>query len=49
MGRHVSAAVRTGPSQTELRDFPMPDVPEDAALLKIEVAGRLATKLDPRS
>jgi threonine dehydrogenase-like Zn-dependent dehydrogenase len=43
MGRHVSAAVRTGPSQTELRDFPMPDVAEDGALLKIEVAGICGT------
>jgi threonine dehydrogenase-like Zn-dependent dehydrogenase len=43
MERQVSAAVRTGPSQTELRDFPMPDVPEDGALLKVEVAGICGT------
>jgi len=26
------AAVRTGPRQTELREYPMPDIAEDAAL-----------------
>jgi len=30
----VLAAVRTGPSKTEVRDYPMPDIPEDAALMK---------------
>jgi threonine dehydrogenase-like Zn-dependent dehydrogenase len=39
----VLAAVRTGPSKTEIRDYPMPDVPEDAALLKMEVAGICGT------
>jgi threonine dehydrogenase-like Zn-dependent dehydrogenase len=43
MGEHVLAAVRTGPSRTELREFPMPDVPEDGALLKVEVAGICGT------
>jgi threonine dehydrogenase-like Zn-dependent dehydrogenase len=43
MGGHVSAAVRTGPSRTELRDFPMPDVSEDGALLEMEVAGICGT------
>ncbi len=37
----VLAAVRTGPSTTEIREFPMPDIPEGSALLKMEVAGIL--------
>lgn len=43
MTSQVLAAVRTGPSQTELREFPMPDVPDDGALLKMEVAGICGT------
>ncbi|MGE0805140.1 MAG: zinc-binding dehydrogenase [Burkholderiaceae bacterium] len=39
----VLAAVKTGPSQIELREYPMPDVPEDGALLKMEVAGICGT------
>src|SRR6516165_3855443 len=39
----VLAAVRTGPGRMEFRDFPMPDVPEDSALLKMEVAGICGT------
>jgi threonine dehydrogenase-like Zn-dependent dehydrogenase len=39
----VLAAVRVGPSQTQFREFPMPDVPEDGALLKMEVAGICGT------
>jgi threonine dehydrogenase-like Zn-dependent dehydrogenase len=39
----VLAAVRTGPSSTELREFPMPELPEDGALLKVEVAGICGT------
>ena len=39
----VLAAVRVGPSKTEIREYPMPDVPEDAALLKMEVAGICGT------
>ena len=39
----VQAAVRVGPSKTEFREFPMPDVPEDSALLKMEVAGICGT------
>jgi threonine dehydrogenase-like Zn-dependent dehydrogenase len=39
----VRAAVRTGPSRTELRDYPMPEVPPDAALLRVEVAGICGT------
>lgn len=43
MPEHVLAAVRTGPGRTELRDFPLPDIPEDSALLKVEVAGICGT------
>src|SRR6185369_8715792 len=39
----VLAAVRTGPSKTEIREFPMPDIPEDSALMKMEVAGICGT------
>jgi threonine dehydrogenase-like Zn-dependent dehydrogenase len=39
----VLAAVRTGPSRTEIREFPMPDIPEDSALMKMEVAGICGT------
>ncbi len=43
MGEQVLAAVRTGPSRTELREYPMPEIPEDGALLKMEVAGICGT------
>ncbi len=43
MAETVLAAVRTGPSQTDFREFPMPDIPEDAALMKMEVAGICGT------
>src|SRR3954468_7598453 len=43
MGEQVLAAVRTGPSKTELREFPMPEIPADGALLKVEVAGICGT------
>ncbi len=43
MAEHVLAAVRTGPGRTELREFPMPDIPDDGALLKMEVAGICGT------
>lgn len=43
MAEHVLTAVRTGPGRTELREFPMPDIPEDGALLKVEVAGICGT------
>jgi threonine dehydrogenase-like Zn-dependent dehydrogenase len=39
----VLAAVRTGVSKTEIQEFPMPDIPEDAALMKMEVAGICGT------
>jgi threonine dehydrogenase-like Zn-dependent dehydrogenase len=43
MGESVLAAVRVGPATTELREFPMPDVSPDGALLKVEVAGICGT------
>ncbi|MEW2521361.1 zinc-dependent alcohol dehydrogenase [Actinacidiphila alni] len=43
MAEQVLAAVRTAPGTTELREFPMPDVPDDGALLKVEVAGICGT------
>ena len=43
MGERVVAAVRTAPRTTELREFPMPDIPVDGALLKREVAGICGT------
>jgi threonine dehydrogenase-like Zn-dependent dehydrogenase len=43
MAEQVLAAVRTGPGTTEMRELPMPDVPDDAALLKVEVAGICGT------
>ena len=36
------AMVRVGASQMEMREYPMPDVPEDAALMKVVVAGIVA-------
>jgi len=43
MGEHVLAAVRTGPGTTEFREYPVPDVPSDGALMKVEVAGICGT------
>jgi threonine dehydrogenase-like Zn-dependent dehydrogenase len=43
MTEQVLAAVRTGPGVTEIREFPMPDVSEDGALMKVEVAGICGT------
>lgn len=43
MADAVTAAVRTGPRTTELRELPMPAIPEDGALLKVEVAGICGT------
>src|SRR5437879_4433909 len=39
----VLAAVRVGPGKTEIREFPMPQIPEDSALMKMEVAGICGT------
>ncbi|HEX3792571.1 MAG TPA: alcohol dehydrogenase catalytic domain-containing protein [Pseudonocardiaceae bacterium] len=43
MGERVLAAVRTAPGKTEFREFPLPDVPDDGALLQVEVAGICGT------
>ena len=43
MAEQVLAAVRTGAHVTEFREFPMPDIPDDGALLKVEVAGICGT------
>jgi len=37
------AAIKTGPSTTEVRELALPDIPSDAALLKVEVAGVCGT------
>jgi threonine dehydrogenase-like Zn-dependent dehydrogenase len=41
--KQVVAAVRTGVHKTEFREFPMPDIGADSALLKMEVAGICGT------
>ncbi len=43
MNQNVLAAVRTGPGTTEIREYPLPDVPEGSALMKVEVAGICGT------
>jgi threonine dehydrogenase-like Zn-dependent dehydrogenase len=43
MREQVLAAVRTGPSTTEFREFLMPDIPDDGALMRVEVAGICGT------
>ncbi|MES3636619.1 alcohol dehydrogenase catalytic domain-containing protein [Mycobacterium intracellulare] len=43
MVEQVLAAVRTAPGITELREFPMPDLPHDGALMRVEVAGICGT------
>jgi threonine dehydrogenase-like Zn-dependent dehydrogenase len=43
MSDRVMAAVRTAPSTTELREFALPSLPDDGALVKVEVAGICGT------
>lgn len=43
MADRVVAAVRTAPRTTELREFPMPDVPDDGAVMRVDVAGICGT------
>jgi len=43
MTTQVFAAVRTGAHRTEFREYPMPEIPADGALLKMEVAGICGT------
>ena len=39
MSEKLLAALKVGPATTELREFDLPDVPPDAALMRMEVAG----------
>ncbi|MGH2520543.1 MAG: alcohol dehydrogenase catalytic domain-containing protein, partial [Chloroflexota bacterium] len=39
MAQQAIAAVKVAPGKTELRELPLPDVPADAGLLKVEAAG----------
>ncbi|MDF2115071.1 alcohol dehydrogenase catalytic domain-containing protein [Roseiarcaceae bacterium H3SJ34-1] len=43
MVEKVLAAVRTAPSKTEILEYPMPEIPIDGALMKMEVAGICGT------
>ena len=43
MSEKVQAALKVGPSTTELRELDLPPMPADAALLKVEVAGVCGT------
>ena len=43
MAEKVVAALKVGPSTTELRELELPDIPPDAALMKVEVAGVCGT------
>jgi threonine dehydrogenase-like Zn-dependent dehydrogenase len=43
MAERVLAAVRTAPSTTEIREFPMPALGDDDALMRVEVAGICGT------
>lgn len=43
MREQVLAAVRTGPGTTELREFELPEVGDDGALMQVEVAGICGT------
>ncbi len=43
MSEKTRAALKVGPSTTELRELNLPDVAPDAALLKVEVAGVCGT------
>lgn len=43
MAEQVRAAVRTGPGTIEMREYPVPSVPDDGALLQVEIAGICGT------
>ena len=43
MPEKVLAALKTAPSTTELRELDLPNMPSDAALMKVEVAGVCGT------
>ncbi len=39
MVEKIPAAVKMGPNETVYREFDMPEIPEDGALIKVEIAG----------
>lgn len=43
MTQKVKAAVRVGADRTEIQEFDLPEVPEDGALMEVEVAGICGT------
>ena len=43
MAEKILAAVKIGPSTTELRELDLPPIPDDAALMKVDVAGVCGT------
>ncbi len=43
LSEKVLAAVKVGPSTTELRELELPPIPDEAALLKVDVAGVCGT------
>jgi threonine dehydrogenase-like Zn-dependent dehydrogenase len=43
MAETVLAAVRTAPNTTEMRAFQMPQIPDDGALMRVDVAGICGT------
>ena len=43
MSTKVLTALKVAPATTELREFDLPDIPPDAALMKVEVAGVCGT------
>jgi threonine dehydrogenase-like Zn-dependent dehydrogenase len=43
LSEKVQAALKVGPSTTELRELDLPPIPADAALMKVEVAGVCGT------
>lgn len=43
MSEKLLAALKVGPATTELRELNLPDIPPDAALMKVEVAGVCGT------
>ena len=48
MAEQVLAAVRTGPGRTELREFPMPEIPDDGAMMKVKLADSRASSPSTR-
>ena len=43
MVERVLASVKVGPGKLEIREFPMPQIDDESALLKMEVAGICGT------